>query len=432
MLYRKPILIIAVCSLALTVACSKKVVRINTATVNSTDIMNDSSLTSSQKAERLALAAEQLVSPGSFMYAQDVADMALSIDSGNKRAQLVKVLIAPLMATKGIMARIKPLAERNDENKADYQKALERLDEQPNHALKTFVLDGKADITSEKDIQNFNDSIRDAFNKQRLFFKANKNLDMTFNISDLFSAAAISNKDECYWNESDGGVYNQYCYEDNQPVVLEYKLNRADNEALQQISAGAQIYLTLLNSYDVSGSLAASEKYNSTGASFEVVKDELLKNKSFGTLRNNTLTNISALGMDAISGIRWAVAIQKELCPNGTGVSGSRPGHVFSKGVCIDDQKSGSNPLENVLKTIEVALSGGGIMQTFGAEKEDYTTEIRANVLMGSVTDIRNLALSFNECGNVIHAGDSTLGGTFPKRDANIVLNLSSTKCQNL
>lgn len=438
MLYRKTLIIAALCSLAFAMACSKKKERVVVNTIDTQAIRSDSSLTKEDKSERLALAAEQLVSPGSFMYADDVAEEALSIDANNKRAQLVKALIGPMMATKGILARVKTLSDTNEQSKQKYDLALEKLEKVPNHALKTFATEGVDNIKTEKDVQAFVDTIKEAYNKQRLFFKTNKDLDLTFNLSDLFSAAALNKDDDdnCYWDYNENGIYQEYCWNEDgidgdgkEPVVLEYKMNRADNEALQQISAGIQIYLTILNSYDLSGSISVNEKYQDTNTATAQIREELLKDKSFGTLRNNTLKTISSLGLDAISGIRWAKTIQNEICPSGEAVKGSRPGHVFSKGICIKDSNSSTTSLEKILSSVELALNGKALRRTFKGETSSYTTDVKADVVLGSVNDVRDLELGFNSCDKLVNAGDNTLGGTFPKKDANVIINLNSHAC---
>ena len=430
MFLRKSIIMLAACSLA-TSACSKKNEKEVVKTIDTNAIISESGITDSKKAEKLALAAEQLVSPGSFMYAKDVVDQALAIDKNNKRAQMVDALISPFISYKGIMTRIKPLSDRNEENKIKYEKALADLDKQPNHALKTFVTDseGLSEIKNEKDIQAFYDSLRNSFNKIRVFFKSNKDLDLTFNLSDLFAVAAIDEEEACHW-QAENGIYEQYCFEDKKPVVLEYKLNRADNEAIQQIASGYVIYFTLLNSYNLSGALDVSDTVKSTGiSSSNEIREMLLEDPLFGTLRDSTgLNNIINLGLDAVTGLRWVKSMQKEVCSSGISDNSNRPGYIFSKGLCLKDA-SGKNSLDNILSLVELGLKGGLIEGTFSGT---YTTQTRpAAPLMGSIKDVRDLGLGFNECGKVMNAGDSTLGGVFPKRDANVIINLSEKSCSS-
>lgn len=441
MFLRMTVLALATCSLALTACSNKKNEKKVVKTIDTQAILSDSTLSNQDKSERLALAAEQLVSPGSFMYAQDVLEQSLSIDKDNKRAQLVQALIAPMMATKGIMARIQPLSEKTEEGKAKYADALTKLESEPTHALKNFLLDGKADIKTEKDIQSFVDSIRNEFNKQRLFFKNNKDLEMTFSIADLFSVAALSREEACYWvyenkgviveEGSDEGEYVQYCDESNEPVVLQYKLNRADNETIQQIVAGYQVYITLLNAYNLDGSIdvaLANKDVEVLDKSF--IREELLKTASFGTLRTTAaLNSIRSLGLDAVSGVRWVSQQQKELCAAGESSKENRPGYVINKGLCLKDREEGKESISEILATIELALNGSALKQTFTGDLAQYTTQVKTTAINGSIKDVRSLGLKFNGCGDVIGAGDSTLGGTFPMKDANIVLNLNSKKC---
>lgn len=167
---RKIVVALVVCA-AMTACTSKNNCQHNKGKlrINSTAIIENTKLTLAEKAEELALAAEQLVGDTSFMYADTVAETALTIDATNKRAQLIRALVGPAMATKGALERVKPIANRNKESKEQYDKFLADLEKAPNHALKTFLFAGKADIKTEKDVQNFIGGIVSAFDRLRLF-----------------------------------------------------------------------------------------------------------------------------------------------------------------------------------------------------------------------------------------------------------------------
>ena len=142
---------------------------------------NSSSLTDS--AENLALSAEQLISPLSFMYADLIFDMALKNDPNNKRAQVYKTILKPLVYMKGSMKRIKPLIPLlTKEEQREYNKFIK---DYPESALKTFLLDGKEDLNSEADVQVFLDGYRDQWEQVRLFMKDNKNLNIDLNVMTL-------------------------------------------------------------------------------------------------------------------------------------------------------------------------------------------------------------------------------------------------------
>lgn len=96
--------------LALT-ACSEK--------EDKTKIHADASM----KADELADAGEQLVSPYTFMLSDKVFDMALEKDPSNKKAQFYKAFVKRMMVLKGIVKRIAPLMNASSpKQKADYEK----------------------------------------------------------------------------------------------------------------------------------------------------------------------------------------------------------------------------------------------------------------------------------------------------------------------
>ena len=405
---------------------SKKPVK--TAEVNTESIIDDKSVSPKQKAERLALASEQLVSPLSFMYANDVASQALQLDAKNQKAQFVKALVAPMMALKGVMARIQPIATRTPEGKANYDRAIQKLQDAPKHALRDFLLEGPADIKNETDAQNLIDSVRSAFTKQRQFFKSAKNSEMTLNLPEMFVIDELDREDKCYWTANPNGTYEQYCIE-AAPPVLQYKLNRADFEALQQIVAGTEIYFVLMNSYSLAGALDVNDKFKDSNGVSKEVREALLANKEFATLRGKSLASILEMGLDAVAGVRYARNIQDQLCKSGNSRDQNRPGFLF-RSICIEENTS-RTPLDQILASIELVFKGGLYDTAFATPKGGvYETQVRAaSFFEGGVRDVRDLGLTFDECNRVVSASDSTLGGVFVKKDANAVLSLNRSKC---
>lgn len=425
-------LIVAIAVVSALTACTSKNESKNNGKmrINSTAITENASLTPAEKAEQLALAAEQLVSGTSFMYADAVAETALSIDATNKRAQLVRALVGPAMATKGALERAKPIAYRNAKSKADYDKFLADFDKAPNHALKKFLFSGQTDIKNEKDVQNFIGGIVSAVDRLRVFFKSNKNMTITLNVPGEKLQGDILDKkqEECYWQQEAEGVYENTC---DLKDVLQIKVERADIEGMQQIVAGYQVYFTLINAYSLAGAIGVSDKYKDAEVSGNVIREELLKVPEFATLRDaKGLSAIVTMGIDAIAGVRWAKNLQQQLCAAGQSDESNRPGYVLSSGICIQDRQDSETSLEEMLKNVELALSGGLVDATFKGQHGEYTTKIKpVSVLKGSVQDVRDLDLIFDNCGRVVSAGDSTLGGVFAKKDAGAVLSLNRQEC---
>jgi hypothetical protein len=72
-------------------ACTKSQDKaLNTQKLDVASIRGSATMTSTEKAEKLALIAEQLFSLTNFMHAVDLADLALTLDPQNARAQFYK------------------------------------------------------------------------------------------------------------------------------------------------------------------------------------------------------------------------------------------------------------------------------------------------------------------------------------------------------
>ena len=402
--------------------------------IDTSGILKANNMTAEEKSEELSLSAEQLMAGTSFMYADAVAEVALAFNKDNKRAQLIRALTAPAMKFKGIMSRIKPVAERNERSKASYQRQMDRINKAPNHALKTFLLSGAPDIKNEKDIQALIQEVTQAITNLRLFFKNNKDVNLTLNIpGEKMQKNALDNaiEDGCYWEQSSEGYYEWICEEDpNLSETLQVKLNRADMEALQQVVAGYEIYFKLLNSYTLDGAFAVGDKYRDVYESpRNQIREELLANPEFGKLRNKaSLSSILEMGLDAVSGARWALKIESELCPEGYPVSTNRKGHLFKEGLCLTSyaQRKTDEPIASFLDKAELVLSGGIIDATF----RGYNTQTKYSAVFSNpIQDVRNLGLKFDACGNISEAADQTFGGVLVNNDAAKVIEATKKEC---
>ncbi len=372
--------------------------------------------TASVKAEQLALAAEQLLTPSGFIYADMILDQALQLDPANKRAGLYKTFLAGSMATKGILARIKPLADKDPESKKKLADMIAKMQE---GSLKKFLLDGKPEIKDEKDVQAFADSVINGLGKFRQFLKANKNLEIELNVNDymLASGRTYSSSSYCNTYPTSNGNYETDCYTNEEDSVnntpAKFSLNRADIESLQHITAGYQIYGSLLNSYSVSGAIGVAKNAANRNKPASQIWKELGRDAEFGKLRNDVFARIPELGTDAILGVRWALSVQDQLCPSGEEATDARPGMLFGKGVCF---KKPTSDLESALDFVELALQGQKIPVRMGDNDSEIIPQA---ILSNPVKDLKALKPVFNECGKVVSVSDETLNGLFPHGDLN-------------
>ncbi len=162
-------------------------------------------------------------------------------------------------------------------------------------------------------------------------------------------------------------------------------------------------------------------------ASNKVIWKELSKSAEFGKLRNSgsALKAVVGMGMDAIAGVRWAVQLQKQLCPNGAEQPKTRAGFLFENGICIREQNEDGSKLEGILKTVELALSGQTI--ELPIDEQGNKVQVRpVSILESPIKDLKDLRPAFNACDNVQAVSDDTIGGVFPMHNGNeILVNLS-------
>lgn len=397
-----------------------------TTKIDTKQILANKNLADSEKSEQLAKAAEQLLTVQGFAFASDVADLALQQDPNNLRAKFVKAILAPIMSQKGILARIAPLAEKDEELKAQYDEMMVNLENQfPNSTLKSFLLEGTPDIDSEKGIQDYLDSMANGFRALRLFAKQNKNSSLTVMTSDLFFAAMKKRFEEsCIVIEPYPGEYEYQC---PSPVnMLEVQFSRADFEGVQQIAAAYELYLSLYNSYNLDGSIqvALDHKDQPSHPAAQEIIQELLQNRTFATLREGTgLKRLKEMGLDAITGMRWVIRNQNSLCPLGKENPRNRLGFLFNHGLCVQDPSNATRQL----KHFEDVVSGKLIKATFvGRGGDRYDTVMKPAAWVDApINDLRMLTpLKFNECEELTEVSEGTAGGIFPRADVNSVIKL--------
>lgn len=358
-------------------------------------------------AEDLALAGEQLMSAETFVYADQVFGRALEVDKNNSRAQFYKNALAPVMALKGIATRVGPALPAEDKQRLDVQIA-----QTPASATKTFLLDGKADIKSEQDAQEIIDGVIQGFNSFREYLKNSKNEEITVHApSYLHRKMREREKQNCVVQEVSSGVFEfTNC---DLSTAYDITLNRADKEALQQIVAGYQVYLSILNAYRMDGVRTLAELKTRSHLSANFVQDYLIAQPEWGALRDpRLLTSVLDMGMDAVKGIRWMEANQATLCPKGISEKSSRTQSRFKDSLCMKDETAVNHSL-----AVAEALLGGGT--TVIKTVENDSVYIRPAALFSApIRSLKSqLPIRTNDCGMLTYAQDTTVGGLFPNGD---------------
>lgn len=353
--------------------------------------------------EELALAAEQLITPNSFMYADIVLDKALQKDPNNFRALFYKKLLAMPMLLKGARARTEGFI---------------KIDNYPTDvALRKFFNDGKKDIYNLKDLQSEIVKFRKAANDLRQFVKSNINVNdfvIHLNPDTLRFDEAFDYRRHCWLEESNDNSSVYVCDTEN---IYKIKLNAGDMTALSQIFAGQFLYFTLATAYSVEG----IERL------FEVMENNVLTEKqiielaksipTLGKLKeDHALSDIKSLGVDAIAAFKWVKENASSLCPKGPGQFNQRRGFLFPEGLCVER----SAEADNNLKLAENLLAGTTLVVMKDRNCNQKYVRVNATSLFTNpVADLRQLApVEYNQHDRPSKLADPTYGGTFVDGDA--------------
>jgi len=387
-------------------------------TTNRSDNTMTITAKSSMDAESLALAGEQLVAPHTFMLADPVFEMALAKDPNNKRAQFYRAFIKPFMVLKGIGKRILPVVKQY----GDIVKYNQMESTFPNSPLRDFLFNGSEDIKTVTGVQDVLVQYRDAFIEFRDFLKANPDLELTINLNPLlfYGQMAKDASSDCVVVESSDKNYKVVC---NYRDIAQRKINAADVVALSQATAGEILYLTLYTTYTVEGVADLAKEDTRGQMSAEERQAFLESNAGYGKLRrDHRLDIVTNLGADTVAAWKWALQNQNLLCPSvNYPFEKRRKGYLFDEGFCAHQVDSEN---QKTIALLESALSGviTTEVQLPNGVKRHFVVDVLAPV-RNPVQDLRSVApASYDVCGDAASLRDKTLGGLFPRSDAELLL----------
>lgn len=386
----------------------------------------DSNLPDEKKSEELAKAAEQLLTAQGFVEAQDVMNLSLKHNPKNFRALFIQALLGPIMIFKGIALRAAPVAQKFPTYKATYDLRLSELHAQPDSVVKSFALDGKADLRTEKDLQELMDLLTDKLEELRLFAKENKDRELTIKAPSAFLPTLAQR----YARACKVTTTAKYEYELQCPDPLtryQVTLNRADFESIQYVAAAYEIGAIYHNSYNVDGVIEIGQlNIGKTTFKPQAFIDELLKNPNFGRLRDRSrMKQVQDWSLDMVEGMRWIIANQSTICPNGVEHPRNRVGKWVNKGICLPAMVS------PYVDQLEAGIRGPVDNSSYPDDGTVVTARVDNLALFKNpVSDIRSLGLKIDNCNSVVGSADPTLGGTFPNRDANSILPIAASTCR--
>lgn len=359
-------------------------------------------------AEELADAAEQLVTPYTFMLADSTAQAALAKDPKNEKAKVVRAIVAPLMAFKGIATRLKP-AVREYGNMKEWERGVKGI---PNSPAKKFLLAGKEDIKTVKDLQNWFDEVKDGFGKLRKAMKEYPNQELTIYVNPYLTQETLESKadESCKVIERTHDGEKTVEFDCDYEEAFQVKLNMADYMVVGQAAGGYELFLGLYNTFSLEGLETIPQ--DGKERSLEEILGQL---PAVGKVRNKqNLRFLKEYGTDLISSVRWAQKYQRQLCPRGTEATNQRPGYLAKDGLCVNIDQDGEKNLQ-----LATNLLKGIVKVDLDINDRIRPTNINlAGFLQNPISDIRILLPArTDKCGNPVSFKDKTFGGLFPDGD---------------
>lgn len=365
-------------------------------------------------ADELVDAAEQLVTPYTFMLADKVLDQALEKDPTNVKAQFYKNFLKRLMVLKGIYSRVRPIITENG-NIAEHNRSISNL---PNSPLKKFLLEGKDDLKTEADMQNFISEYEQALEDLHVFLIRNADAEITLNLNPYLFEKEI--KDE--WGKSCVVVENSKDatrVECDASAAATKKMNSADLMVLRQAVGYERMVWAIYNSYSLQGMKDLQKKFAGKETT-SMEQWEAIKN-SEGLLKLRGQAKISAIKDifgDLTAAARWAIKYQDRLCPKGSDVANQRRGFLFSQGLCIVTDAAQLKNLEIFEKAIsgpvaqEVKDQDGKVIDTIKIDVLAWSRKAPQDLKTVIIPEIKNYA-----CNEKLQFKDKTFGGMLPDGD---------------
>lgn len=393
--------------------------------------------------EKLLKAAEEMMHPVAIPYANEVLDEILKKDPKNKKALFYKAIIRPVFYFKGVYSKLLPYLKRV--NSDYYNKLINSIHRLAEGPLKDLLTAEAKAFESEEEVRNYVLDFVVYLEDTRNYFRKNKNLVTTVQFNQIFDENYFS---LCKVEKVAEGVYKiPDCF-----GLLKRKadINRADMEILHNIYGGFQFYFGMASSYSWDGFENYYKKFLQGELSTRAIRmQELKRSSGLGLLKkNHQLDLVSKIGVDIASSYRWALNVQRYVCPLGYTTPQNREESLFQDGFCIsknDDDNFKSNSLTpQLVRALNLSLKGAAGDLEFDVNKNlssplspDYryvwkqknwwssysktlmkkTHFAPFQFLEAKNDDLKKFLTAYDRCGFPNPMEDPTIGGLFPDGD---------------
>lgn len=370
-------------------------------------------LDESMSDEELADSGEQLMLPHTIPLAEKAFKMALIKNPDNIKAQFYSEgFLKNYTVLKGILTRIKPFMVSQGKAK-DLEKLISEI---PNVPMRKYLLDGKEDIATVGDIQDFLFEQQSAWNNFRKWLIKNYDKSLVLNLDPFWLVvnSGVESRHACeVINEKEGKAICSY------NNVFQKKLAPADLMALRQMIAGQVLLYQFYTSYSYDG-LDKLAKFDPK----ETLTDEQRMNYLLAvspnvlTLRKNHLLKETLhIGADLAEAVKYAAQYQAQLCPKGAGNVRQRPGFLLHDGICLENHQEPLQKLELALKGITTLKMLPNKKAALGLSGKEHEVDVRVDAFSwfrNPVQDLKSLGpAKYNECGKNEGLIDKTFGGFF-------------------
>lgn len=380
--------------------------------------IENSTVSSSEKARQFLNAAEELLGAGVLPQFIDATKLAIKYDPSSLEIGLIKAYADLVEVLQSFNSRTKALAQKNPKiatGLINFSKSIQTSLNIPGLAS-YMAVPAKSDIADEAELQKYVDSLARTIDRLRGFVRKHKSVELSLIVSPFWKKELL----KVYTDSCELIITDTYEYQVKCPHVRtrsEVVLNRADFEAIEEIAESLLMFIYTFNAYDLTGFTDVIAKNTAESSEFtaKTFLGEGLENLKFGRLRGGAqIAKVPALGYSMSQKMRGQSLNYQELCRFGYNNSQNRPGSLFRQGVCV-----GTNPSyhDNLAGLFQGKLQTNFI-EKMGSGKLITTSPMA--LFVHPVKDLRELGpFQFNACGKLIAVGEQTMGGTYPNGDAN-------------
>jgi hypothetical protein len=361
--------------------------------------------------KKITTEADKLLTSYSFMFANEVYEIAVRHDSENFKAQMMLHLLKPMMHMKGILKRIEPAAltfKGFERRRADYLAS-------DTTSAKDFYMDGQPDIRDEDDLRTkFLMPLLNDMDKWHQYMTANR--DKTFEVHSYKDDLMDWNRAQsCTAKKVKENVYELSKCPHLKPKTM--RVDEADLHSLKTLVLYAHAIYGLPASYALNGILDVARDPKSFSIPQETI--EYLKNvPGFGEIKDKTaMQRVPGLGIEFL--VDYDILAQKDgLCGQNGEPAKGREDHI-SKSSCYT-RRGTYKQLDKYLRDLEDTFKVKAIEEVVESELYGkYKTNVNYMALYARpVKDLKMLLpTKFNACGNPANIGDEKGGGMFPNGD---------------